>query len=269
MVKVDSHAHRSGNRAVDQAQSMGKNAPSANSGDREDLVCGERMRRSLIDREMHSQRPITRAILSFMKRPVNVLLLCLLAGLLAWWWLRDASDSGRAPVAAPKGSDSRAMAAKVTPVSADSQSTPSQPATMSPTSVTSDDKTGPRYKRAYMLSLDQGALAFVEAQDIEGDFAPKRGREEIWSTMLRCRLMSETNAVLAEELLPAPDQVCQVLDPRSTDAQPVNFTARGPVIFQVRLPRVKGASRLDVFRIVQPGEPAVENLLGSLLLPRQ
>jgi hypothetical protein len=203
-----------------------------------------------------------------MKRPVIVLLLCVLAGLLGWWRLHDANETESAPVAAPEASDSQPPTAKDASVSADAANTPSPPAVMN-AAATSDDKTGPRYKRAYMLSLDQGALAFVEAQDIEGDFSPKRGTEEVWSNMLRCRLMSETNAVLAEELLPAPDHVCQVLDPRSGNAQPVNFTARGPVIFQVRLPRVKGASRLDVFRIVQPGEPAVENLLGSLPLPRQ
>ena len=198
-----------------------------------------------------------------MKRPITVLLLCLLAGMLAWWRLHGTHDEAAAP---------QAMIAQKTPAQADSVSTePTSAATnaSSATSATNDAKTGPRYKRAYMLSLDQGALALVEAQDIEGDFAPKRASEEVWSNMLRCRLMSESNQLLAEELLPAPDQVCQVLDPRSTDAQPVNFTARGPVIFQVRLPRVKDARRLDIYRILQPGEPPVERLLGSITLPRQ
>lgn len=142
-------------------------------------------------------------------------------------------------------------------------------ATTANAAASGNDKTGPRYKRAYLLSLDKGALAFLEAQDIQGDFAPKRGREEVWSTMLRCRLLSETNDVLAEELLPAPDQVCHVLDPRSDTTQPVNFTPPGPVVFQVRMPRVNGARKLDIYRILQPGEPPVENLLGSIPLPRQ
>ena len=118
------------------------------------------------------------------------------------------------------------------------------------------------------MSLNQGTLALMEAQDIEGDFAPRRGKEEEWTGMLRCRLLSETNAVLAEELLPAPDQVCAVLDPRSGDAKPVSYAVPGPVVFQVRLPRVKEARRLEIYRILQPGEPAVESLLGSLPLPR-
>ena len=118
-----------------------------------------------------------------------------------------------------------------------------------------------------MLSLDKGALSLVDAQDIEGDFAPRRGKEEAWSNMLRFRLMSASNKVLAEELLPAPDHVCRVFDPRATDGKAVTLAGTEPAIFQVRLPRVKGASRLDIFRILQPDEPATETLVGSLPLP--
>lgn len=193
-----------------------------------------------------------------MKRPLTVLLLCLLAGMLAWWRLRDnrVAESGQASTAP-------ATAPVATPNPA------SQPTASTPNAASSSDdgKSGPSLKRAYLLSLDQGALALVQAQDIEGDFAPRRGKDEEWTGMLRCRLMSETNDVLAEELLPAPDQVCMVLDPRSTTAAPVNFTNPGPILFQVRLPRVKEARRLDIFRILQPGVPATENLLGSLTLP--
>jgi len=111
-------------------------------------------------------------------------------------------------------------------------------------------------------------LAYVDAQDIEGDFAPKRGREEVWSNILRCRLLSKSNEILAEELLTAPDQVCQLLAPRSPDGKPFNFTNRGPTVFQVRLPRVKGAHRMEIFRIQNPGPPVTEILLGSLNLPK-
>ena len=85
--------------------------------------------------------------------------------------------------------------------------------------------------------------------------------------MLRFRLMSASNKVLAEELLPAPDHVCRVFDPRATDGKAVTLAGTEPAIFQVRLPRVKGASRLDIFRILQPDEPATETLVGSLPLP--
>jgi hypothetical protein len=111
------------------------------------------------------------------------------------------------------------------------------------------------------------ALALVQAQDLEGDFAPKRGgTTEVWTNMLHCRLLSKSNAVLAEETLPAPDPVCAVLDPRSGPSEPVQYTSPGPVLFQVRLPQVAGAHRLEVYRILEPGEPPVETLLGSFNL---
>jgi hypothetical protein len=145
------------------------------------------------------------------------------------------------------------------------------PVTPAPVSDVADEKaekTGPRYKRAYMLSIDKGAVTFLEAQDIEGDFAPRRRKAEEWTGMLRCRLMSETNAVLAEEVLPAPDYVCNVIDPQSSPTQPVRLTGDGPVVFQVRMPRVKGAVRLDISRIIQPGEQPLEGQLASIPLPK-
>lgn len=208
-----------------------------------------------------------------MRRPVLVLILCLLAGLLAWWELRHLGGAGERAAGSSNPSSSPAVEAKeevteklamtVTQTAVNA----SPPATPPPAAAV-DDKTGPRFKRAYMLSLDKGALTFMEAQDIEGDFAPKRRKPEEWSGMLRCRLLSETNAVLAEELLPAPDHLCAVLDPKSGSDKPVQYTAAGPVVFQVRLPRVKGATRLDIIRIIQPGEPPLEGLLGSIPLPK-
>jgi hypothetical protein len=131
--------------------------------------------------------------------------------------------------------------------------------------------TNPRKRRAYMLSLDQGKIALVSQQDIEGDFAPERRKPEEWSGMLRCRLLSAENQILAEELLPAPDHLCAVLDPQSGSTRPVSYTVAGPVIFQVRLPRLPQAARLDISRIIQPedaGQPGLEGSLGSIPLPR-
>ena len=198
-----------------------------------------------------------------MKRPLLLLILLLLLGSLAYWLLGRAADMEK-PQAASDTSKRESSTAPQTP---DATTTAAQtPAPVIPD--VSDDKTGPRFKRAYMLSLDKGALTFVEQQDIEGDFAPKRRKPEEWSGMLRCRLLSETNVVLAEELLPAPDYLCAVIDPKSGSAKPVNYTVAGPVTFQVRLPRMKGATRLDIYRIIQPGEPALEGLLGSIPLPK-
>ncbi len=196
-----------------------------------------------------------------MKRPLLLLILLLLLGSLAYWLLGGAADVEQTQAA--RESSER----KPTDTPESSITTAAQtPAPVIPD--VSDDKTGPRFKRAYMLSLDKGALTFVEQQDIEGDFAPKRRKPEEWSGMLRCRLLSETNVVLAEELLPAPDYLCAVIDPKSGSAKPVNYTVAGPVTFQVRLPRMKGATRLDIYRIIQPGEPALEGLLGSIPLPK-
>lgn len=198
-----------------------------------------------------------------MKRPLLLLILLLLLGSLAYWLLGGAADVEKT-LAARDTSKRESTNAPQTP---DATTTAAQtPAPAIP--AASDDKTGPRFKRAYMLSLDKGALTFIEQQDIEGDFAPKRRKPEEWSGMLRCRLMAENNAVLAEELLPAPDYVCAVLDPNSGTSKPVKYTGEGPVVFQVRLPRVKGAIRLDIYRIIQPGEAALEGLLGSIPLPK-
>lgn len=209
-----------------------------------------------------------------MRRPVLVLILCLLAGLLAWWELRhvdEAEEPSAAGRSAPSLSPAVEAKEEVTenlPMAVTQLAVNASPPATPPPAEAGDDKTGPRFKRAYMLSLDKGALTFMEAQDIEGDFAPKRRKPEEWSGMLRCRLLSETNAVLAEELLPAPDHLCAVLDPKSGSDKPVQYTVAGPVVFQVRLPRVRGATRLDIIRIIQPGEPPLEGLLGSIPLPK-
>lgn len=208
-------------------------------------------------------------------------MLCLLAGLLAWWELRevrpaaDLPGAGQAaapaakPAPVPAAVTSPAPASGAPPVDPLISTAPAAmpPVTPAPVSDVADEKaekTGPRYKRAYMLSIDKGAVTFLEAQDIEGDFATGRQPLDEGSGMLRCRLLSETNAVLAEEVLPAPDYVCTALDQNS---KPVTLNVQRPVVFQVRLPRVKGASRLNVYRIIQPGEQPLEGLLASIPLP--
>ena len=210
-----------------------------------------------------------------MRRPALVLILCLLAGLLAWWEMRQPNlQAGDGPSVSKPTAENASAAEQAPTIPSTPKLEPAEPAPAPDAAVAKtldDSKTGPRFKRAYMLSLDKGALTFLEAQDIEGDFAKPRRKPEEWSGMLRCRLMSENNAVLAEELLPAPDHLCAVIDPKSGSDKPVQFTAAGPVIFQVRLPRVKGAVRLDISRIIQPADstqPGLEGQLGSIPLPR-
>lgn len=207
-----------------------------------------------------------------MRRPVTVLILCLLAGLLAWNGLRDHSSAASAEPASPEAVTARPSGPATPPPALEPLITTAAPASppappSEPRPRLDDRKSGPRFKRAYMLSLDQGRLTLVDQQDLEGDFAPKRRKPEEWSGMLRCRLMSADNQILAEELLPAPDHLCAVLDPQTGSSKPVNYTVAGPVVFQVRMPRVKGAVRLDISRIIQPGETPLEGSLGSIPLP--
>lgn len=202
--------------------------------------------------------------LPVMKRPLLILILLLLLGMVAYWLLGGAADLEKKQATRETSVRESSTSAQM-PKAA--MTTPAvEPAPKIP--AASDDKTGPRYKRAYLLSLDKGALTFMEAQDIEGDFATERRKPEEWSGMLRCQLLSETHVVLAEELLPAPDYVCTVLDPSSGTPEPVTFNPQRPVVFQVRLPRVKGASRLNIYRIIQTGELPLEGLLASIPLPR-
>jgi len=198
-----------------------------------------------------------------MKRPLLILILLLMLGLLAYQQMSVATKAAAPAASAPVLASSAASPATLEPVAKTKSDVaiPKAP-------LNADGDAGPRFKRAYMLSLEKGLLGLLESQDVEGDFSPQRRKPEEWSGMLRCRLLSENNTVLAEELLPAPDQLCAVIDPKSGSDKPVQYTVAGPVVFQVRMPRVKGATRLDIFRIIQPTEPVLEGLIGSIPLPR-
>lgn len=128
-----------------------------------------------------------------------------------------------------------------------------------------------RFRRAYVLSLEGDALALEGVEDVEGDFAvPRRQRAE-WGGMLRCRLMAEDGKVLSEELISAPDHVCQVLDSRAAGAdgkpKPVRYTAPGPVLFQLKLPRLAQARTLQISRVTGPGGPSGDQQMGTITLP--
>lgn len=128
-----------------------------------------------------------------------------------------------------------------------------------------------RFRRAYMLSLEGGALALEAVEDVEGDFAvPRRQRAE-WGGMLRCRLMTQDGEILSEELISAPDHVCQVLDSRAAGAdglpKPVRYTAPGPVLFQLKLPRLAQARTLQISRVTGPGGPSGDQQMGTITLP--
>ncbi|MBB5036225.1 hypothetical protein [Prosthecobacter dejongeii] len=190
--------------------------------------------------------------------PLLVLLL-LLAGVACMVWLKPGpakvnmatnTVSAEAPVAE--------QVAEVQP----------RPVSAAPVPLSSPPLDPARFRRAYLISLDGAKLGLENAEDIEGDFASPRRRQEEWTGMLRCRLISADGKVLAEELLPAPDHLCTVLDARDGTPKPVTYTPPGPVLFQLRLPRRADATRLDIARITGPGALARDLPLGSLsLLP--
>lgn len=128
-----------------------------------------------------------------------------------------------------------------------------------------------KFRRAYLLALDGGQLKLENTQDIEGDFASRRRarKEEEWAGMLRCRLVSAEGKVLAEEVIPAPDQLCTVLDASAGVPKPVSYVVPGPVVFQLRLPRVPDAARLEVARITDSGALRRDQPVGSISLISQ
>ncbi len=198
-----------------------------------------------------------------MRRPSIVLIVLLAGGLLLFWLLRGAverREQGRDETTAVAESAPSKAAAPEQPM----PGVPAAAATITPTPGGAGDSD--RLRTAYMLQLDAGALTLVQAQDIEGDFAPRRRPREAWTGMLRCQLVSSKGAVIAEEVQSAPDRVCTVLDSQSGASRPVSFTVPGPVVFQVRMPRAADAARLDIFRVGAPGGLARDPLIGSIPL---
>lgn len=192
------------------------------------------------------------------RRSFHVLLLLALAGLSVLWLIRapdwDSSAVGPESVVAAAPS-----AVGATP----------NPSERLPTAFTQPLDSAPadpaRHRRAYLLSLDSGNLTLEGRQDLEGDFGrPDDRGMESWPGMLRCKLLSATGVVLAEELIRAPDQLCTVLD----GGKPVTYRPAGPVIFQARLPRVAHAAQLEVYRVAARDGAAPDLLLGSLPLNR-
>lgn len=196
--------------------------------------------------------------------PVLVLLFLLLAvsaGVL-WEKVRVRSQAG-AEVGSTATTESRMAEAVTTESAASTAQTTTSMQIPAPVTASADPA---HYRRAYLLRLDGGTLSLENTEDIEGDFAQRRGKAQEWSGMLRCRLISEDGQVLSEELLPAPDHLCTVLDSRDGTPKPVSYIVPGPVLFQLRLPRLAAASRLDITRIISPGALARDMPVGSISL---
>lgn len=182
-----------------------------------------------------------------------LLLLLAVAGGVVW---KSADKPAADSVATPAASLEKKSADAVEP---------GKPEAAKPAPAGPDPDPG-RYRRAYLLSLDAGKLSLQNEQDIEGDFAQRRGRQEEWSGMLRCRLLDAEGKMLAEELVPAPDHLCTVLDARDGQAKPVSYTVAGPVMFQLRMPRLNKAARLEVTRITGGGTLSRDQPVGTVNL---
>ena len=115
-------------------------------------------------------------------------------------------------------------------------------------------------------------LALEATEDLRGEFRRRRGPAAWAPGMLCCRLLDAEQRVLAEETLSPPDRTCVVLDPHiAGPPQPTVLTADGPVVFQVRLPKLAAATELKVYRLAGAdraalGAEPVGTLLGSFPL---
>lgn len=125
--------------------------------------------------------------------------------------------------------------------------------------------------------LEGQKLRLEADEEITGEFHRPRGQPAWEAGMLCCRLLDAGQRLLAEETLRAPDELCVVLDPNTPGPdgkpQPAKLSPEGPVTFQVRLPKVAGATELKIYRLAGPrpelqdAEPAGQ-LLATIPLTR-
>ena len=103
-------------------------------------------------------------------------------------------------------------------------------------------------------------------EEVTGSFG--RERAVRWQAgMLCCRLLALDGRIVGERTMPAPDQVCVVLDPNDASGAPAaaRLTSDGPAVFQVRFPDISEAVRLEVYRIASEVRPAAAAPVGQLL----
>ena len=121
-------------------------------------------------------------------------------------------------------------------------------------------------QHVFRLQLDQGRCTLEKVEEVTGSFG--RERAVRWQAgMLCCRLLALDGRVVGERTMPAPDQVCVVLDPNDASGAPAaaRLTSDGPAVFQVRFPDISEAVRLEVYRIASEARPAAATPVGQLL----
>ena len=130
-------------------------------------------------------------------------------------------------------------------------------------------------QHVFRLQLEGNRCTLEAQEEVSGAFG--RERTVRWAPgMLCCRLRAEDGRIVGERTLPAPDQVCVVLDPNDPSGTPTaaRLTSEGPVVFQVRFADLAGAVRLEVARItaaVRPEDSAapIGTLLASIPIPQK
>ena len=135
----------------------------------------------------------------------------------------------------------------------------------------------PGKRTAFRLVMDGDTVRLLATEELRGDFHQRRGRLAWLPGMLYFRLLDKQQRVVAEETLAAPDQACVVVNPHLAALEgkpsPAAVAATAPVVFQVRLPSVASATRLQVYRVTGPrpadtsAEPAARLLENLTLHP--
>jgi hypothetical protein len=186
-----------------------------------------------------------------MRRVVYLIPLAILAMLLAAWWMTNPARRQQA------GAESRDASAEISTADAprpnDVPAPDASPVVSTAPSAQAAAAPPARVQQAYRFVLSDGRIELEAAEELRGDFHTRRGGMEWRPGMYYFRLLDGASNVLAEQTLPAPDQQCVVLDPNTPDAKgaprPAVLTATGPVVFQVRMPKVEGATQMRVYRL--------------------
>lgn len=130
-------------------------------------------------------------------------------------------------------------------------------------------------QHVFRFQLEGNRCTLEALEEVSGSFGRERAAR--WEPgMLCCRLRAEDGRILGERTLPAPDQMCVVLDPNDPSGTPTatRLTSDGPVVFQVRFADIAGAVRVEVARVessIRQADPAapVGPLLASIQIPPQ
>jgi len=105
--------------------------------------------------------------------------------------------------------------------------------------------------KAYRFLLDGEDCELEAVDDLVGEFREPRTLLAN-AGMFYVRLLGEGGDVLAETTMHPPDRQCVVRAPLGGDGEmvPMAMTVEGPVVFQVRLPVVEGAVKMELVRLI-------------------